>query len=203
MSAEPVENENRRSEHLEKSQIISENLEGENNITPQIIKAETTVVGEKTQSRSSYPTVRPVFDCLFCADSFIASQKLSIGHLTEKYAYNYILLKINEMGFKSRVKLSRPLSGFVKSANQSHKFIKESSLSSCHQRPIIMRTVMQSKLKKKQHKIILPQKDDLIELSHQNDLTSEEKQKVKHIEARLHVEEDEFSEIYDDIALVG
>jgi hypothetical protein len=123
--------------------------------------------------------------------------------LSEKYAYNYILLKINEMGFKSRVKLSKPLSGFVKLADQSHKFIKESSPLSCHQRPLIMRTVMQSRLKKKQHKIFLPQKDDLIELNHQNDLTSEEKQKVKQIEARLDVEEDEFSGIYDDIARVG
>jgi hypothetical protein len=107
------------------------------------------------------------------------------------------------MGFKSRVKLSRPLSGFVKSADQSHKFIKESGLFICHQRPIIMRTVMQSQIKKKQHEIILPQKDELIEFNNQNDLTSEEKQKFKQIEARFHVEEDEFSEIYDDIALVG
>jgi hypothetical protein len=105
----------------------------------------------------------------------------------------YILLRANEMGFKSRIKLSRPLTGFIKTTDMSHKFIQDAGSVSHYQHPLLMRSIMQMKRKNRTQPKCAPQsresiKDDLIEDNDQNDISNEE--------------EDEFSEIYGDAPMV-
>ena len=91
-----------------KSQIIAPGKKRENDITPQVIEREKTVIHPSNKTNTTYPTVKPVFDWLFWADSFVVSQKLSFEQLSAKYAYRFIIQKANEMGLVSRKKLSSP-----------------------------------------------------------------------------------------------
>jgi len=94
------------------------------------------------------PTVKPVFDCLFCADSYVMAQKLSILPLTQKYAYNHILLRINELALRSRKHLGQPFQGSLKPKSDLVKIIKElSTQTKSLIKPCLLQDIMKKKFK--------------------------------------------------------
>lgn len=111
------------------------------------------------------------------------------------------------MGFKSRIKLSRPLSGFIKSTDQSHKFIEEAGSLNHYQHPLLMRSIMQKKRNSKKQskptqKSKEPIKNDLIDANDESDITNEEEENFNKINNKNYEEQDEFSELYGDAPMV-
>lgn len=104
-------------------QIIPDQLNSAANLHPYLggssPKKSHTVMHSRMPSKASQETIAPVFDCLFCADSFVVSNKLSKDSLSEKYSHPYIEMKAAEMYYLSRKKLSIPHSGGVLSIKTS------------------------------------------------------------------------------------
>ena len=67
---------------------------------PQNPAKNQTVVHSRVNSKNSQSNVKPVFDCLFCADSYIYCMLLSMKSLTIKYAYPYIEMRANELAYR-------------------------------------------------------------------------------------------------------
>ena len=135
-------------------------------------------------------TIKPVFDCLFWADSYIVSQKLSIEGLTKKYAYDHIVQRSIELSLRSRGKLGKPHFGFLKSFSDLKNSLKWNTQS---QKPLLVKDIY-----KKRKRVNAAKEKDM---KFEEKLVNNE-DKVKKIEEKLQEETQEISEIYDEMSMV-